>query len=417
MGLTLLFILLLFSAFFSCSETALTAVSKMRIAQLLERKKMGAVALNELRQDAGKMISTILIGNNIVNTWSSVLAASIAFEYFKKIAGNNESVFIGMVTFVMTFLILIFGEITPKSIAIRNAEPIALFVAPIILFFEKVFRPIAWILRFFTRPIIMLFGKSSDKKITEDEIKMVISAGEREGVIEQEEKEMLSSIFEFGDTAVSEVMTPRPDIKSIEVAKTSEDLFSLIKDVGHSRIPVFDGNIDNIVGVVYAKDLIAKEGREMKDYLRPVLIIPESKKIDDLMRQMQSVRTHMAVVVDEYGVTVGIVTLEDLIEEIVGEIHDEFEKESRKIEKLDDNAWLVDARLAVSDLEKIGLMIPEGDYDTIAGFVFTNLGKAPAVGDFVRIDGYKVSVEKLFRRRITRVKIEKIKPGEEVAGR
>ncbi len=415
-GLITLFILILFSAFFSGSETALTSVSKLRLHKILKEKKRGAKALNKLRSEPSSMLTTILIGNNVVNIWASVLAASLAMGYFKNL--SNSSIFVGIVTGIMTFTVLVFGEIAPKTIAIRNVEKFALFVAPILLVFEFIFKPIAFVLRYITKPLVYLFGRSGERSVTEDEIKMVISAGEEAGVIEQEEREMISSIFEFGDTTVSEVMTPRPDIKAITLDKSLKELRFLIRQVGHSRIPVYEGNVDNIIGVVYTKDLIAKDGNRIKDYIRPVLVVPESKKIDDLMRQMQSARSHLAVAVDEYGITSGIVTLEDLIEEIVGEIHDEFEKEAKRIERLNDGSWLVDAKLSLDDFyEELKVQLPEGSYDTLAGFVVARLGKVPAVGDSIKFNGYLIKVEKVYRRRITRIKFEKINlTGQEAVG-
>ncbi|NQU16684.1 MAG: HlyC/CorC family transporter [Candidatus Saganbacteria bacterium] len=409
-GIMILFALLFFSAFFSASETSLTAISKIRLARLVKEKRMGTKALGSLKKEPSRMLTTILIGNNIVNIWASVLAASLAFHYFGNIVGKGESFLVAGVTGVMTFVILVFGEIVPKTIALRNAEFVALLVSPAILVLGYIFAPIAWVLNLITRPLVNLFKGPGDKGFTEEEIKMVILAGERSGIIEEEEREMISSIFEFGDTVASEVMTPRPDIKAIEVNRSLADLFCLIKEVAHSRLPVYEGNIDNIVGVVYTKDLIAKKGAAIKDYLRQVLVVPESKKIDDIMRQMQSSRTHMAIIVDEYGTTSGIVTLEDLIEEIVGEIHDEFEKGSKRIDKIKENVWLVDAKLSINDLyDEINIRLPEGNYDTIAGFVFTRLGKMPSVGNSISFNEISISVEKLSRRRITRVKIEKRK--------
>lgn len=405
-GLITLFVLILFSAFFSGSETALTSISKLRLHKLVKEKKRGANTLSKLRSEPSRMLTTILIGNNVVNIWASVLAASLAIEYFKNL--SSSSLFIGIVTGIMTLVVLVFGEIVPKTIAIRNVEKIALFVAPIILVFEFIFKPIAFVLRYITKPLVFLFGRSGDRSVTEDEIRMIISAGGEAGVIEQEEQEMISSIFEFGDTTVSEVMTPRPDIKAISFDKGLKELLFLIRQVGHSRIPVYEGNFDNIVGVVYTKDLIAKDGNKLSDYIRPVLVVPETKKIDDLMRQMQSARSHLAVAVDEYGITSGIVTLEDLIEEIVGEIHDEFEKEAKKVEKMEDGSWLVDAKISLDDFyDELKVQLPEGDYDTVAGFVVARLGKVPSVGDSINFNGCIMNVEKVYRRRITRIKFER----------
>jgi putative hemolysin len=223
---------------------------------------------------------------------------------------------------------------------------------------------------------------------------------------------MISSIFDFGETTVREVMTPNPDMQCIEAGKSIEEVIQLIVEGGgHSRIPVYEGNIDNIIGVVYAKDLLRADARTktIREVMHPVLFIPESKKIDELLHQLQAARAHLAIVVDEYGTTAGLVTLEDLIEEIIGEIHDEFEREYKSIEMLDKGMALVDAKMNVADVnEALKINLPEKDYDTIAGFVLAQLGKVPAVGDLVEQDDVVISIERVHKRRITRLKVTKI---------
>lgn len=417
-GIITLSILLIFSAFFSAAETAMVSISRLRLAQMLEEKINGVQALNRIRKEPGRMLTTILIGNNIANIWASVLAASLVFEYSKGITKEDFSFIVGVITGVMTFLILVFGEIVPKTIALRNAEKFALFAAPLILLIEFIFKPIEYLLTIITRPIVRIFGGPGEKSLTQEEIKMVISAGVKAGVLEQEEKEMISSVIEFSQTSVSEVMTPKPDIHAIELNQSIENLKILIQQVGRSRIPVYEGNLDNIVGVVYAKDLVALQESSIKEYLHPVLTVPESKMIDELLREMQSSHIHMAIIVDEYGSTSGIVTMEDLLEEIVGEIHDEFEKGAKRIEKIDAQTWLVDATLSIDDVKKeLDALLPDGDYDTLAGFVLSQLGRLPSMGDAVNINSIKITVDKIYRRRIMRIKLQKIKPsGEEMVG-
>jgi len=302
-----LFILLLFSAFFSCSETALTAVSKLRLMHLVEEKRRGAQLLAHLRKDPSRLLTTLLVGNNIVNTWASVLAASVAFEYFKGFTSFNTSLVVGLVTGIMTLLILLFGEITPKTIAFHNAEAIALFISPVIVALEYLLQPVIWLLNFIIRPLTIFFKGPGEKALTIEEVRMI------------------SSIYNLGDTSAGEIMTPRDKVKAAEVNMSIEALLGIIAEVRHSRIPIYEGTIDNIIGVVYTKDLIIKKGETIRDYIQPILSVPDSKKVDELMRQMQRARGHIAEVVDKNGVTLGIVTLEDVIEEIVGEIYDEFE--------------------------------------------------------------------------------------------
>ncbi|MBU0687391.1 MAG: hemolysin family protein [Candidatus Margulisbacteria bacterium] len=410
----LLVVLILLSGFMSASETALTTVSRIKIRKLVDQKVSGAKAIQVLRESPAKMLSTILIANNLVNIWASVLAASIVIRYFEGRGWANLSFAVGIATGFMTFFLLVFGEITPKTIAIRRAQKVALLVSGPILVLQWILQPVAWLLTSICRPLVYSLGGRAPEKgpiLTEDEIKMILSVGQKEGVIEEGERRMISSIFEFGDTTVREVMTPRPDVHCVEKGAGIEKAIEVVKKEGHSRIPVYEGNLDNVVGLIFAKDLLgAEKDRELKDYMRPVIFIPESKKIDDLLHQMQAARTHMAIAVDEFGTTSGIVTLEDLIEEIVGEIHDEFEKGEKDYEKLGKSIYLVKGSTTISDLNDLmGISLPEKEkeYDTIGGFVFGELGKVPAVGDIVRFEDVLISVERVHRRRITLVKVTK----------
>ncbi len=419
----LLIILFILSAFFSAAETALTSLPRIRVSRMVEQKVRGAKLVSELKGKPGEFLSTILIGNNLVNIAASALATSIIIRYFAARGWLNVGVAVGIATGIMTFLILTFGEIIPKTVAIRRADKFSLFVAPIILILGLILKPIAYFINFISRPFIYLLGGRAPEKgpfITEEDIKLILAAGEREGVIEEEEREMITSIFEFGETVVREVMTPRPDITAAEPTKSLEEIRKIILDSGHSRIPIYEGSLDNIIGVIYAKDLLkARPDANVRDILRTAVFVPETKKVSELLHEMQAARTHLAVIVDEYGMTSGLVTLEDLVEEIVGEIHDEFEREEKMIERIDENTFIVDGRFSLKDLnDRLKLEFPEKKYDTIGGFVFGQLGKAPSVGDAVRFENLLVSVERVHRRRITRVKIRKIPGGieEEAVG-
>jgi len=329
-GILLLIVLILLSAFFAMAETALTTVSRPRIAHLVEMKKPGAKILRRLREDPAKLISTILVGNNIVNISASVLATMMVTDYFERLGMKEEGLVIGIVIGIMTLFILVFGEITPKTVAIRNAEPLALWLSPIMVVAEWVLNPIAWALTLVSRPFIFIFSGKTQEKIpfvTEEEIKTLLFVGEKEGVIEKEERAMISGVFKFGDLTVTEVMTPRDNMVFLESHDTAGTAVDKIKESGHSRLPVIDQNLNNIVGVIYAKDLLhAGRSESIGEYLRQALFIPGVKKVSDLMEQMQAEYRHLAIVVDEFGHTLGLVTLEDLVEEIVGEIHDEYER-------------------------------------------------------------------------------------------
>jgi putative hemolysin len=420
-----LIILFILSAFFSATETAFTSLSRIRVNHMLEKKLRGAKYVYEIKQKPSEYLSTILIGNNLVNIASSALATSIIIGFLETRGFHNIGIAVGLATGIMTFLILTFGEIIPKTIAIRKADRIALFSAPLILFLHFIFKPIAYFIGWISVPFILLFGGKAPEKgpfITEEEIRLILAAGEKEGVIEEEEREMITSIFEFGETVAREVMTPRPDISSCESNKSIDDLKREVIESGHSRIPIYEGSLDNIIGVVYAKDLLkVRTVENIKDKLRPAIFVPETKKVAELLHEMQAARTHMAIIVDEYGITSGLVTLEDLIEEIVGEIHDEFEREEKMIEKVDENTYVVDAKFSIVDLNdqlKLDLPLEEKEYDTIGGFVLSQLGKVPSIGDVVHFRDLVIKVDRVLKRRITRVKISKVpkSAGEEGEG-
>lgn len=326
----LLAVLILLSAFFAAAETALTTVSRPRIVHLVEMKKPGAKLLRRLREEPARLIATVLVGNNLVNISASVLATTMVERYFEGLGMKGEGLIIGTVIGLMTLFVLVFGEITPKTVAIRNAEPLALWLSPLMVIAELVLYPIAWLLTTISRPFIfVLGGKSPDKLpfVTEEEVKSLLIAGEKEGVFEPEEREMISGVFKFGDLTVTQVMTPRDSMVCLEANETVGGAIGKIKESGHSRLPVIDQNLNNIIGVVYAKDLLNADGREsISEHLRQALFIPGMKKISDLVEQMQQEYKHLAIVVDEFGNTLGLVTLEDMIEEIVGEIHDEYER-------------------------------------------------------------------------------------------
>ncbi|OGB90807.1 hypothetical protein A2625_07185 [candidate division WOR-1 bacterium RIFCSPHIGHO2_01_FULL_53_15] len=326
----ILIVLFLLSAISSAAETSMTTIGRPRIAHLVELKKPWAKLLRKLHENPAKLLTTILITNNIVNISASVLTTTMVSGFFERMGLGGVGEIIGFTIGIVTLITLVFGEITPKTIAIRNAEAIALWLSPVMLVLEWLLNPLAWLISYISAPLVYLFGGRITKKgpfVSEEEIKMLLLIGEKEGIFEKEEREMISSVFKFGDLTVKEVMTPREKMACVENDETVENAIIKIKESGHSRLPVYDKNIDNIVGVVYAKDLLEKSGGEkVNDHLRQALFIPGIKKVSDLLEQMQAEYKHLAVVVDEFGHTLGLVTLEDLVEEIVGEIHDEYER-------------------------------------------------------------------------------------------
>ncbi len=403
-----LFLLLLVSAFFSASETAVFSANKMRIRHMAEEGERKAILTRSLLEQPSRLISTILVGNNIVNIAATALATSIAIGIFGD-AGT------GIATGVMTLLVLVFGEITPKTFAAKRAEFVALRVSRAIGLFGKLFYPVVLILNFITGIIVKLLGGSYPERsiVTEEEIRMLVGVGQEEGLLDEDEKEMIESIFEFDDTVVREVMVPRIDIIAADEKEDIEYVINLVVAVGHSRIPVYGQTIDNIVGVIYVKDLLQPllergEEREIAELMRPAYYVPESKKVRDLFAEMRKEKIHMAIVLDEYGGTAGIVTIEDLIEEIVGEIQDEFDNEEIPVEVQDDGSYLVDARMPIDDInDLLDFDLPDEEFDTISGLVFNSLGRIPVEGESVEIDGLKIVVEKVVGRRITKLRLIK----------
>lgn len=411
-----LVVLLFLSGFFSASETALTSLGKLRTKTLLEREGDRAKDIRLWADDPNRFLATILVGNNVVNIGASVLAAFLAV----RIVGDKLTAGIAWsVTAVMTFLILIFGELVPKTFARENAEKVALQAIGFLRVLSRILAPFIKVFLFISRTVIRILGGAAAKPgpfMTEEEIKTLIGLGEEEGVLEEGEREMLESIFEFGDTKVQEVMVPRMEMVCIRVSAKLSDILSLLVKAGYSRIPVYEGTIDNITGLLYAKDLLKFWGEYgekqlvLKDFMRQPYFVPEAKKVNELLREFQRNRSHMAIVVDEYGGTAGLVTMEDLIEEIVGEIEDEHDREGRKIEHLEGREVLVDARIDIGELnEELGVSFPEQEgVETLAGFIISLLGRVPPVGEIIEHERLKIRVVEATKRRVGKVRISGI---------
>lgn len=409
-----LIVLLGLSAFFSASETAVFSANKVKIRHLAEEGNRRAILTRRLLDQPSRLISTILIGNNVVNIGATALATSLFISLF----GDTGA---GIATGVMTALVLVFGEITPKTYAAQRSETLSLKVSGFLNSLGIIFYPVIRVLNLITTGLLKLFGGQNTQNpfITEEELRMLVNVGQEEGLIDSDEREMIDSIFEFDDTLVREVMVPRIDIVSVNVNETMDNVILLIIDVGHSRIPVYENTVDNIVGVIYAKDLLRPLlGRKIsensiKELMRPAYYVPESKKVRVLFEEMRKEKVHMAIILDEYGGTAGLVTIEDLIEEIMGEIQDEFDREEKHIETLPDGSLRVDARTSIYDLNEImELELPDDEFDTISGLVFHSLGKLPVEGQELDVGELHVVVEKVVGRRITKLLLAKKNPGE-----
>lgn len=411
----LLVILVSLSAFFSASEAALTTFNRSKLKFVSEKSKKKAELLKEWLKRPNEMLTALLIGNNLVK----FLATSIITMVTINFSGNNFRS-IAIATGGMTILILIFGEITPKVVAKTYSTSVSMAVVKIVYFLSRFFLPVSKILMFASKIISRIFGVKLDNisfLITEEEIKSAVNVGEEEGVIEEEEKKMIHSIFEFTDTTVNEIMVPRTTVFAIEGSKTLEEVWDIIIGKGYSRIPVYEERIDNIIGVFYMKDLfnIIKDGKlntNIKTFIRDAYFVPETKSLVEMLEEFKKKQIHMAIVLDEYGGTAGIITIEDLIEEIVGDINDEFDIEhDEEIKKVADNKFIVDALLDVEYLNSeldINLPVSE-DYDSLGGYIYSVLGRVPLEKDTVSHENNKVEIKVLQvdNRRIVRALIIK----------
>jgi putative hemolysin len=414
LGLIGLIILILMAAFFAASETSLMRVSRIRVRYLVEKKEKNARKLERLIEDPDKFFPSILLAALVVQ----LTAASIATWLTTRLTHNGG---IGVVvgTAIIAVLMFIFGELVPKAGASHHSEKVALRVTGIISFTSTVLRPIALVSEWIARSVLKGLGvetKAREELVTEEgEIKALVSAAEERDVIEEEEKEMIHSVFEFSDTLVREVMVPRPDMVTLPAEASVKDAVMFTIKRGYSRIPVYAEEIDNVVGILYAKDLLRhlKEGkleRQVRELVRPAIFIPETKVLSDLLKDFQKRKVHIAIVIDEYGTVVGLVTIEDLLEEIVGEIFDEFDREVSLIDRIAEGRYRVDARMNLEELnEVLDLDLPEEeDVDSVGGLVLKVLGHVPTEGEAFVYNGITVKVEKLRNNRISKVLMESV---------
>lgn len=403
----LLFFLLLMSGFFSASETALMSLSKIRLRHMLEEEVKGADRVSDLLKNPSRMLGAILVGNNIVNIAASALATSIAITVFGPVRG------IGISTGVMTLLVLIFGEITPKSIATERSEQISLFVAKPIIALMVLLTPVLSIIMFLTSLLVKMLGGHPNRNqpfITEEELKTMVTVSHEEGVLEGEEKKMIYNVFEFGDSQAGEVMTPRTDMVMVEKNTPFEEIVDIFKSERFSRIPVYEETPDNIIGMLNVKDLIFYDPKEvifrMEDFIREPYFTYEFKMTTELFSEMRAKHVTIAIVLDEYGGTAGMVTLEDLVEEIVGDIQDEYDDHETEIEMVRENEYIVDGATKVDVVnEKLGLKIETEDFDSIGGFIMGEFGRLPEEGERIEHENVEFVVELIEKNRIEKLRI------------
>ncbi len=401
-----LIVLIGLSSFFSMSETALMSINKIKLRHMVEEGVAGAKTVEKLIEDPNKLLSSILIGNNIVNIGASSLATVLATNIF----GSSG---VGIATGIMTILILIFGEITPKSIAKQKSEAVSLMVIKPIQFTVFIFKPFVYIFTSISSLFIRLFGgdpNESDSFITEEELKTMVDVSEEEGVLENVEKEMIFNVFDFVDLQVKDVMVQRVDIVALDEEATYDEVMDIIKSEQFSRIPVYSETIDNIIGVINVKDFAMvedlREDFNVSKYVREPFYTFEFKKIVELFKEMKKARTHIAVVLDEYGGTVGLVTLEDLVEEIVGEIEDKYDDDDDSIEVIKDNEYVVDGSARLHDIsELLGVDIDSEEFDSVGGLMIGALGRMPEEKEEVVTNDITFIAEEIEKTRIKKVRI------------
>ena len=411
-------ILICLSSFFSCTETAFLSANKIKMRNLAEEGDRRAKKVEKLLSNTDRLYSSILVGNNLVNIGASSLTTSIVISIF----GNSASL-VAAASGVVTLLILVFGEITPKTFATKNADRIALFMSGFVSFICFIFTPVVFLLNIITGFIIKLLGGNKDNgpTMTEEDLKTIVTVGHEEGVLEEEEKEMIHNVFEFGETEIKEIVTPRINVDSIPDDCSYQELMEIYKRGQFSRYPVHSESFDEIVGVLNVKDLlffnIDPDEFEVKDYMRDTFVVYEFNEVGDVFAAMRKEHVSLAIVLDEYGVMSGIVTFEDIVEEIVGEIDDEYDDEDDDmIIKLSENEFLIDGSLNLNEVnDKVGTDFDSEDFESIGGLVLGEVSGVPEIDEEVQIDNVLFRIVKMHKNRIAQLKVtilEEEKEGE-----
>lgn len=403
----ILLILLLLSCFFSSAETALTTVNKLRIRSLAEENVKGAKTVAKLIDDPSKMLSAILICNNVVNLSASSLATSLAMNHYGSVGA-------GIATGILTIMIIIFGEITPKTLATIHAEKLSLSYAGSIYFLTQLLTPVIYIVNRISLSLLRLLRVDPNKKvsaITENELRTIVDVSHEEGIIESEERRMITNVVDFGDSLAKDVMVPRIDMEFADIELTYDELVAAFSIEKFTRMPVYQESRDNIVGIVNLKDVFFYQGKKedfcLKDIMREPYFTYEYKNTSELFIEMKKESIPLAIVLDEYGATAGLLTLEDLIEEIVGDIRDEYDSdEEDSIQCIKENEFVADGNTKLDDInEVIGLHIESDDYDSIAGHIIGLLDHLPVQGESVEDDNVIYTVDAVDKNRIDKVHI------------
>ena len=410
--LVVVLVLTAVAAFLAAAETSLTRMSRARAIHLAEEQRRGAAQLLRLVEQPARFLNLVLLLVLVVQFFATALFTSV----LSRLVGGSLGVAIAAT--VMTILTFIFAEVAPKTYAVQQTDRAALAVAPVVYVLTRlpVLGPLTRLLIGIGNVVTPGKGLKSGPFVSEEEIRAMVDEAERDDVIEEEEREMIHSIFEFGDTILREVMTPRPDMVAVPVSTSLQKVLELILRSGYSRIPVYQDDIDNVVGLAYAKDVLRRlhdgqADKPLADILRPAPIMPESMKAAECLREMRRRKSHMVIVIDEYGGTAGLVTIEDLLEEIVGEITDEYDQEDPNVEPLPDGDYRVNARLGIDEVnELLDVQLPSTEWDTIGGLLINLVGGVPREGQELEFQGLRLTAERVQGRRIGRVRIRRVAP-------
>lgn len=426
--LVILLALILINAFFAMSELAIISLNDNKIDKMAEDGNKKAKKIVKLTENSSKFLSTIQIGVTLAGfltsasastTFASMITDALRGTVVYNALGEGliNGIAVVIVTIIMSYFSLVLGELVPKKIAMQVPEKISFKIVDILLFFSKLFAPLVKILSVSTNAVVRLLGfnpHADEETVTEEEIRMMVDVGGEKGVIEDVQKEMINNIFEFDDLDAGDIMTHRTDMVAVEVGDDLSEVVDTAVSEGYSRIPVYEDDQDNIIGIVYVKDLLAYVGKKMpakslRDIMRTPMYVPESKICGDLFKEMTEKRTQMAVVVDEYGGTAGIVTLEDIVEAIVGNIQDEYDDEDEEISKINETTFTIDGMTNLEEVAELtGTELPEGSYDTVAGFIIKELGLLPEEGKTYEVNykNLKLTVLSVDERRIDKVRVE-----------
>ena len=405
--IVVLVILLIGSSFFSASETALMSLSKIRIRHMQDEGIKGAKLVASLIDDPNKLLTSILIGNNVVN----IAATSISTSLFIELIGPEG---VAVATFIMTILVLLFGEITPKTIAANSSEKVSILVSKPIKVIIFLLTPIVWVFNLITGVIFKILGvdnKNNQPYITEEELKTMLNVSHEEGVLEIEERQIINNVFQFGDMQAKEAMIQRLDMVVINIEDSYDEIIDMFKNEKLSRMPVYNESIDDIIGILNIKDVIFLTDEEIKNfdinkYIREPFFTYEFKKITQLLEEMKIEKTQMAIVVDEYGGTSGLITIEDLVEVIVGDIEDEYDEEYDEIQVIKEDEYIVEGSTKISDVnELIGVNLESEEFDSIGGFIIGYLRRLPEEDEVIEVGNIKLCIESLDKNRIKKIRV------------